>query len=108
MSHYYVSVLALVLRRPGDLVVADVDRPTPGRDEVLVRVKHTGICGTDLKIFTGGMPASHPIIMGHEISGELADGKRDPRPGTSVLVDPVLYCGSCATGHQWHPTIWGS
>ena len=96
MSHYYVSVRALVLRRPGDLVVADVDRPTPGRDEVLVRVKHTGICGTDLKIFTGGMPASHPIIMGHEISGELADGKKDPRPGTSVLVDPVLYCGSCA------------
>jgi L-iditol 2-dehydrogenase len=96
MSHYYVSVRALVLRRPGDLVVADVDRPTPGQDEVLVRVKHTGICGTDLKIFTGGMPASHPIIMGHEISGELADGKKDPRPGTSVLVDPVLYCGSCA------------
>lgn len=96
MSHYYVSVRALVLRRPGDLVVADVDRPTPGQDEVLVRVKHTGICGTDLKIFTGGMPASHPIIMGHEISGELADGKNDPRPGTSVLVDPVLYCGSCA------------
>ena len=96
MSHYYVSVRALVLRRPGDLVVADVDRPTPGQDEVLVRVKHTGICGTDLKIFTGGMPASHPIIMGHEISGELADGKKDPSPGTSVLVDPVLCCGSCA------------
>jgi L-iditol 2-dehydrogenase len=85
---------AMVLRRPGDLVVADVDTPRPGPDDVLVRVTNSGICGTDLKIFTGGMPAAYPVIMGHEIGGELVDGNGAPG-GTRVLVDPVLYCGTC-------------
>lgn len=88
---------AVVLRKPFDLELADVARPDAGRDEVLVRVTHSGICGTDLKIFTGAMPASYPIIMGHEMAGEVvsgADGGRI-REGDRVLVDPVLYCGTC-------------
>jgi 2-desacetyl-2-hydroxyethyl bacteriochlorophyllide A dehydrogenase len=81
-------VKAVVLRNPGDLVVTDVPAPHPGPDEVLVRVTNSGICGTDLKIFTGGMPASYPVIMGHEISGDVS--------GARVVVDPVLSCGTCA------------
>jgi 2-desacetyl-2-hydroxyethyl bacteriochlorophyllide A dehydrogenase len=81
-------VKAAVLRNPGDLVVTDVPTPHPGPDEVLVRVTNSGICGTDLKIFTGGMPASYPVIMGHEISGDVS--------GARVVVDPVLSCGTCA------------
>jgi 2-desacetyl-2-hydroxyethyl bacteriochlorophyllide A dehydrogenase len=79
------------------LALGDVATPDPGRDEVLVRVTNSGICGTDLKIFTGAMPASYPIIMGHEMAGEVvsgADGGRI-RQGDRVLVDPVLYCGTC-------------
>jgi L-iditol 2-dehydrogenase len=82
------TVKAVVLRSPGDLVVTDVDMPRPGPGEVLVRVTNSGICGTDLKIFTGGMPASYPVIMGHEISGEVS--------GARVVVDPVLSCSTCA------------
>ena len=88
---------AVVLRKPFDLELADVARPDAGHDEVLVKVTNSGICGTDLKIFTGTMPASYPIIMGHEMAGEVvagADGRRI-RQGDRVLVDPVLYCGSC-------------
>jgi len=88
---------AVVLRKPFDLAVADVARPDPGRDEVLVRVTNSGICGTDLKIFTGAMPASYPIIMGHEMAGEVVGGADETRirHGDRVLVDPVLYCGTC-------------
>lgn len=86
---------AVVLRHAGDLAVADVERPEPRPGEVLVRVTHTGICGTDLKIFTGAMPASYPIIMGHEIAGEVVSGGGDVQSGERVLVDPVLYCGTC-------------
>jgi 2-desacetyl-2-hydroxyethyl bacteriochlorophyllide A dehydrogenase len=90
------AVRALVLRGPGDLVTADADMPHPGADDVLIRVTHSGICGTDLKIFSGGMPASYPIVMGHEISGVMVNGSdRSAQAGTRVLVDPVLYCGSC-------------
>lgn len=88
---------ALVLRRAGELAVAEVDTPEPRRDEVLVRVRNSGICGTDLKIFTGAMPAAYPIIMGHEIAGEVvAGGDGHVARGQRVLVDPVLYCGTCA------------
>jgi len=64
---------------------------------VLVRVTHSGICGTDLKIFTGAMPAAYPVIMGHEMTGEVLDGADDSRirRGDRVLVDPVLFCGTC-------------
>ena len=87
---------ALVLRRAGELAVADVENPEPRHDEVLVRVRNSGICGTDLKIFTGAVPVAYPLIMGHEMAGEVVSGG-DGRvaPGQRVLVDPVLFCGAC-------------
>ncbi len=82
--------------------MAYVDTPEPRPHEVLLRVTHTGICGTDLKIFTGAMPAARPIIMGHEIAGEVVSGEDSigedggrVRRGDRVLVDPVLFCGTC-------------
>ncbi len=88
---------AVVLRKPYDLVVSEVAAPEPAHDQVLVRVTNSGICGTDLKIFTGAMPATYPVIMGHEMAGEVLDGADGSglRRGDRVLVDPVLYCGSC-------------
>jgi 2-desacetyl-2-hydroxyethyl bacteriochlorophyllide A dehydrogenase len=87
---------AVVLRKPFELAVSDIATPQPTPDEVLVRVTHSGICGTDLKIFTGAMPAAYPIIMGHEITGDVADGvNRSVGVGTRVLIDPVLFCGTC-------------
>jgi 2-desacetyl-2-hydroxyethyl bacteriochlorophyllide A dehydrogenase len=64
---------------------------------VLVRVTHSGICGTDLKIFTGAIPVSYPLIMGHEMSGEVVEGYDGDRlkRGDRVVVDPVVYCGVC-------------
>ncbi len=53
-----------------------------------MRVTHSGLCGTDLKIYKGAIPAEYPLIMGHEMVGEVAGGGR-------VIVDPVLSCGSC-------------
>ena len=88
---------ALVLRRPYDLMVSDVATPEPAHDQVLVRMTNSGICGTDLKIFTGAMPARYPVIMGHEMAGEVLDGADGSRlrRGDRVLVDPVLFCGAC-------------
>jgi len=88
---------ALVLRRPYDLMVSDVATPEPAHDQVLVRMTNSGICGTDLKIFTGAMPARYPVIMGHEMAGEVFDGADGSRlrRGDRVLVDPVLFCGAC-------------
>ncbi len=88
---------AMVLRATGDLQMSDVAAPSPKAGEVLVRVTHSGICGTDLKIFNGGIAVRHPLIMGHEMIGQVAEGgERDGlRPGQRIVVDPVLYCANC-------------
>ena len=87
----------MVLRGAGDLAAADVAAPIPGPNQVLVRVTNSGICGTDLKIFTGAIPVSYPLIMGHEMSGEVVDGDDGQilRRGVRVVVDPFVYCGTC-------------
>jgi len=79
---------AMVLRAPGDLTLDDVALPQAPSGHVLVRITHSGLCGTDLKIYKGAIPAQYPLIMGHEMVGELAGGGR-------VIIDPVLSCGTC-------------
>jgi 2-desacetyl-2-hydroxyethyl bacteriochlorophyllide A dehydrogenase len=86
----------MVLTAPKALERADV--PSPGRapGDVLVRMTHSGICGTDYKIYSGAIPVGYPRVMGHEMAGEIADpGASTLAPGTRVIVDPELYCGQC-------------
>ena len=87
---------AMVLTSPGELVRDEVAQPAVESGQALVRVTHTGICGTDYKIFNGAIPVRYPRIMGHEIAGEIADpGSSGLRVGDRVIVDPQLYCRSC-------------
>ncbi|HUY14331.1 MAG TPA: alcohol dehydrogenase catalytic domain-containing protein [Terriglobia bacterium] len=88
---------AMVLKEPGKLVLENVAAPALGAGEVLIRVSHSGICGTDLKIYNGAIPVSYPLIMGHEMTGEVVEdnGSGAFRLGDRVVIDPVLYCGSC-------------
>ena len=88
---------AMVLRAPGQLVLDDVARPAMQADEVLVRSTHSGICGTDSKIFSGAIPVHYPRVMGHEMTGEVVEAGDASRwrSGDRVLVDPQLYCGAC-------------
>ena len=86
----------MVLRGPRDLGLGEVDTPKPGPGEVLVRLQSSGICGTDLKIYEGAISTRYPLIMGHEMSGEVVEGgDGELRNGERVVVDPALYCGAC-------------
>jgi 2-desacetyl-2-hydroxyethyl bacteriochlorophyllide A dehydrogenase len=80
---------AMVLRAPSDLVEDEVARPQPAAGQVLVRITHSGVCGTDYKIFNGSIPVPYPLIPGHEMAGELAD------TGERVIIDPETYDGTC-------------
>lgn len=87
---------AMVLRAPRELHLAEVERPVLGHNQVLVRVTHSGVCGTDLHIYEGAIPVRHPLIMGHEMIGVVEAGADATLPaGTRVIVDPALYCGMC-------------
>ena len=52
---------AMVLRAPSDLVLDEVARPQPGPGQVLVRVTHSGVCGTDYKIYNGSIRVPYPL-----------------------------------------------
>lgn len=87
----------MVLRAPRELVLDDVARPPLEASDVLIRVTHSGICGTDFKIFSGAIPVKYPRIMGHEMTGEVVDAGETSafNSGDRVIVDPELYCGAC-------------
>ena len=86
---------------PGQpLVIQDVDVPRAGRGEVVVRVRATGLCGSDVHIAIEGVTPTGflPITLGHEPAGEVAevgDGVSGWAPGDRVTVFPVQSCGWC-------------
>jgi len=72
------TMKAAVVEKPGVLSIKQVPVPQVADEEVLIRVKYTGICGTDWSIFTGKYSADKlPMVPGHEFSGIVAQvGKR--------------------------------
>lgn len=82
------------------LVVKEVQKPSAGPGEALIRVRWAGICGTDLAIYAGKFPrARPPLIPGHEFSGEIVQvpGENPSRlkEGDAVVVEPLLPCKTC-------------
>ena len=82
------------------LEVADVDTPVPGPGEALIRVRYASVCGTDLSILAGKHPrATPPLIMGHEIAGEIVEirerARDDLHEGDAVVIEPLIFCGEC-------------
>jgi 2-desacetyl-2-hydroxyethyl bacteriochlorophyllide A dehydrogenase len=72
--------------------------PRPGIGEVVIKVSHVGICGTDFHIFEGEFISPYPIIPGHEFSGtihEIGPGVTGFEVGERVTADPSLFCGAC-------------
>lgn len=91
---------ALVLEEfGGPFIAKDVARPVIGPGEALVRVRNVGVCGTDVKIRAGRMGLDVlPLIMGHEIAGEVAEVGRDVQgfaPRDRVAVNFYVTCGRC-------------
>jgi (R,R)-butanediol dehydrogenase/meso-butanediol dehydrogenase/diacetyl reductase len=86
---------------PDTIAVQEVPIPKPAAGEVLVKVRYAGICGSDLSIAAGSHPrAKPPLILGHEMAGEIVDISQLP-PGTGwavgdrVTANPMLSCGDC-------------
>ncbi|HYY11044.1 MAG TPA: alcohol dehydrogenase catalytic domain-containing protein [Kineosporiaceae bacterium] len=85
------SMRALRWDGPGEVHAVDVERPQARDGWAVVDVAYSGLCGTDLHICSGHHPRAVPgLVLGHELSGTLADGTR-------VVVNPLLSCGHCVT-----------
>lgn len=90
------------------------DQPKPQITEpnqVLVRVKALGLCGTDLHIFSQGRAdVTYPLVLGHELSGVVEETGADViglEPGDKVVLDPVISCGVCDTCKAGHFNVCG-
>lgn len=81
------------------LELVDFPEPEFGPDDVLVRVRACGICGSDVHGFDGSSGRRNPpLIMGHEASGEVAKlgvNVTDLAIGERVTFDSTVYCGKC-------------
>lgn len=81
------------------LRVEEVNRPTPGPGEALVRVRAAGVCHTELHFQDGILtPAHSPITLGHEVAGEIEaiNGQTDLAVGDRVVANYLTPCGKCA------------
>jgi L-iditol 2-dehydrogenase len=91
-----MPVRAARLHAVGDLRVADEPEPPAGPGMSLVRVTAVGICGSDLHWWDEGAIGDakliHPLVLGHEGAGVVADG---PRRGERVAIDPAIPCETC-------------
>lgn len=90
---------AAVFEKVGVIKVKEVPLPEVNENEVLIKVKYTGICGTDWSIYNGWYSADKlPMIPGHEFSGVIARlGKnaRNLNEGDRVTADINMGCGTC-------------
>ena len=90
---------ALVLEQYKVLKLIDMPIPAFGPDDLLVKVKACGICGSDVHGYDGSTGRRlPPIVMGHEAAGvveAVGDNVKDFQPGDRVTFDSTVSCGNC-------------
>ncbi len=90
--------------------IKDIPRPTIDHDNVVIEIKKTGICGSDIHYWVAGEPVG--LVMGHEFSGIVKDpGARDDlKVGdrvTALPISPCGHCEACQSGNpQYCPETW--
>ncbi len=100
------NMKAQVFYEPEKMTLEDVPIPEVGPEDVLVKVKACGICGSDVAYFYGDSSletadGKGPLILGHEYSGEVVEVGEIPKRvglfevGDRVVLDPVQYCNAC-------------
>jgi L-iditol 2-dehydrogenase len=94
---------------PEDVRLEEMDEPTPGPDEVKIRVRNCSTCGTDVKIFHNGHPnMTPPRVMGHEIAGEVVEVGRNVggwAQGDRVQVIAAIPDGTCEECRRGRLTV---
>src|SRR3954467_15394812 len=99
---------AFIITAPGQSTIGDLPVSKPGPEEVLLRTRIVGMCGSDLNTFRGNNPmVTYPRIPGHEIAATIEEvGNQVPPdflPGMDVTLSPYTSCGACASCRRQRP-----
>jgi L-iditol 2-dehydrogenase len=96
-------------RGEGNVELREMPVPVAGPGQVLLAVRAAGICGTDLHIFHDEYPTQPPVILGHELAGEVAaagDGVTSVAPGDRVTTETYFHlCGVCRFCRGGRPNL---
>ena len=87
-----------VVYAKNDIRYDDIEKPSAGPGKVLIKVKYTGICGSDVPRVNGDACHFFPNVLGHEFSGtveEIGDGVTSLKPGDRVAGVPLVPCMKC-------------
>lgn len=103
----------VILKVPGTICIQNTDMPVPKPDEVLIKVEHVGICGSDVHSFQYGpfIPPKDPnqkIGLGHECAGtviEVGSAVNKFKIGDRVCIEPGIPCGDCEYCRNGHYNI---
>ncbi len=93
---------SFLVSQPNKFAWVDMDRPVCGPGQVLIRIAYCGICGTDIDILRGKVPAlfvRYPVVPGHEWTGtvvEVGPGVTNLANNSRVMAVGYLNCGICA------------
>lgn len=99
---------AVVFDAGAGFVVTDVQRRAPREHEVVVRVRASGLCQTDLSLASGEFGQSFPVVLGHEGAGEVIEvgsAQTGWSVGDRVLANWVPSCGRCYACERGQPYI---
>lgn len=88
-----------VMTEPGKIIFRDIPIPAVGPNQVLVKIKRIGVCGSDIHVYHGSHPyTKYPVTQGHEVSGkivELGEYVTGLSVGQKVTIEPQVFCGRC-------------
>jgi len=101
---------AVRIPKPMEIVLEEVEKPAISNpNEVLVKIKRVGVCGSDMHIYHGTNPlATYPRVVGHEVAGEvvsIGEAVTNLKPGDHVVVEPIRYCGKCYACRKGRPNV---
>jgi len=81
---------ALIIKKPGEAAVESVPEPSPAQENLLLKVRMVGLCGSDLNSFRGKNPmVRFPRIPGHEVAATIVKGSKD-QPALAAGVNVKL------------------
>lgn len=92
-------MLQQVMTAPGEIEFREVAIPEIKDDQVKIKIRKIGICGSDIHVYHGKHPfTSYPVTQGHEVSGEIVELGKEVKglaPGQKVTIQPQVVCGKC-------------